>query len=46
MEKIDQVPQEQDLVDFPQSGGNYSEDKEQKIRISNVLVLGLPKGLR
>ena len=39
MEKIDQVPQEGDLVDFTQSGENYGEDKEQKIRISNGINL-------
>ena len=39
MEKIDQVPQEGDLVDFTQTGENYGEDKEQKIRISNGINL-------
>ena len=34
MEKIDQAPQEQDLVDFTES-----EDNHQKIRISNGINL-------
>ena len=39
MEKIDQVPQERDLVDFTQTAENYSEDNQQKIRISNGINL-------
>ena len=39
MEKIDQVPQDEDLVDFTQPVENYSEDNLQKIRISNGINL-------
>ena len=39
MEKIDQVPLERDLVDFTQTAENYSEDNQQKIRISNGINL-------
>ena len=39
MEKIDQVPQERNLVDFTQTAENYSEDNQQKIRISNGINL-------
>ena len=39
MEKIDQVPQERDLVDFTRTAENYSEDNQQKIRISNGINL-------
>ena len=39
MENIDQVPQERDLVDFTQTAENYSEDNQQKIRISNGINL-------
>ena len=39
MEKIDQVPQEQDLVDFTHTAENYSEENQQKIRISNGINL-------
>ena len=39
MEKIDQAPVEQDLVDFTETAENYNEDNLQKIRISNGINL-------
>ena len=39
MEKVDQVPDEQNLVDFSRPAEIYSEDNQQKIRISNGINL-------